>query len=175
MPTPFGHALGGVAAVLLVNSTARRPDLSPGMVLTGAAVAMAPDLDLLMGTHRAYSHSVAAVAAVAVVAWVVLLALRHRSPGVEAIGLAAAYASHVLFDWLGRDTSNPPGLAVLLPFSSEYYISGYDIFGEVSRRYWAPGEFILGNLRAVTWECLLLTPLLVLAWVVWSRASLKGE
>jgi hypothetical protein len=64
-------------------------------------------------------------------------------------------------------------LAVLLPFSSEYYISGYDIFWEVSRRYWAPGEFILGNLGAVAWEFALLTPLLALAWVFWSNASLR--
>jgi membrane-bound metal-dependent hydrolase YbcI (DUF457 family) len=162
-----------MAAIFLVNSTARRPALSRGMVLTGAGVAMVPDLDLLIGTHRAYSHSVVAVAAVAIVAWVVLLALKHRSPGVAAMGLAGAYASHIFFDWLGRDTSNPVGLAVLLPFSSEYHISGFDIFSEVSRRYWAPREFVLGNLRAVTWELALLAPLLVLAWVVWSGASLR--
>ena len=36
-------------------------------------------------------------------------------------------------------------------------MSGLDIFGEVSRRYWLLNEFILGNLRAVSWELVVLT------------------
>ena len=78
----------------------------------------------------------------------------------------------LVLDWLGKDTSPPPGLTVLWPFSRAYYQTGWDVFGEVSRRYWLPREFILGNLWAVAWEVAVLAPLLVIAWAFWSRRTL---
>jgi hypothetical protein len=86
--------------------------------------------------------------------------------------MTAAYGSHLFLDWLGKDTSRPGGLTVLWPFSSSYFISGLDLFEEVSRRYWLPREFILGNLGAVSWEVMVLLPLLIAAWTHWSRRTL---
>ena len=174
MPTPIGHAIGGLAAALLTNSAARRPHLSPRLLLVSAAVAVAPDLDLLSGSHRIYTHSIGAVALVGLLSWLVL---RRRVPNAlsAAVAIAAAHGSHVLLDWLGKDTASPAGLTVLWPFSSRFYVSGCDLFGEVSRRYWRPGEFIVGNLGAVAWEVLVLLPLLMLAWTVWSGRTLKRK
>ena len=78
--------------------------------------------------------------------------------------MAAAYGTHILLDWLGKDTAPPFGLPALWPFSSRYYISGADLFMEISRRYWKPDEFIVGNLKAVGWEMLVLGPIAALAW-----------
>jgi hypothetical protein len=87
----------------------------------------------------------------------------------------AAYGSHLLLDWMGKDTSIPPGFTALWPFSSDYYVSGWNVFDEISRRYWLPQEFVLGNLRALSWELAVLTPLLFVAWTRWSGNTLTTK
>lgn len=172
MPTPLGHAVGGLAAALVTHAAASRPGLlSPRLLLASAAAAVLPDVDLLAGSHRTYTHSAGAVAIVGFASWAIL---RRRIPNAPAAAAAimAAHASHLLLDWLGKDTSRPPGLMMFWPFSSSYFLSGYDVFGEVSRRYWLMEEFIFGNLRALSWELTLLMPILFLAWVVWSKRTL---
>ena len=168
MPTPLGHAIGGLAAAFLTNAVIRRPGFSTGVLFACSAVAVAPDFDILLGSHRTYSHSIAAVGAAALAAWLVMRQ-RRRPAFAAAASIAAAYASHLLLDWLGKDTSRPPGLMIFWPFSSEFYMSGLNLFGEVSRRYWLLDEFILGNIRAVAWEMVVLVPVLLVAWVVWSK------
>jgi membrane-bound metal-dependent hydrolase YbcI (DUF457 family) len=173
MPSPVGHTLGGLTAAFLINAFARRPALTVGLLATSAAVAVAPDLDILVGSHRTYTHSIAGVAIVAVAAWLIL---RTRPAGAAAVAaLTAAYASHLALDWTSKDTSLPSGLTVLWPFTSRYYKSGLDLFGEVSRRYWLPDEFIIGNVKAAIWEFVLLAPCLFLAWVFWSKRTLKTK
>ena len=173
MPTPIGHALGGLALAFIADSAARRQQLSPALLLGSAAIAVVPDFDLLMRAHRTYTHSLGAVLIVGAVSWLVL---RGRVPNAMqgAAVLMAAYGSHLMLDWAGKDTSFPPGLTILWPFSSTYYVSGWDLFGEVSRRYWLPAEFLLGNLAALAREMLMLLPLLFLAWALWSRRTLAG-
>ena len=174
MPTPAGHAIAGVAAAFLTNAVARRPRLTKPILVSAAVLAVLPDLDIVAGLHRTQSHSIAAMAAVGLAAWIVL---RRRVPDALpiALALAAAFGSHALLDLLGKDTRFPRGLTVLWPLSSKYYITGWDLFGEVSRRYWLPSEFILGNLRALAWEMVLLVPVLLFAWAVWSGSTLKGK
>ena len=105
------------------------------------------------------------------------LVLRRRVPNASAAtaALTAAYGSHLLLDWLGKDTSSPPGLTILWPFSPAYFLSGYDVFGEVSRRYWLLNEFIFGNLAAVGWEMLVLTPVAIAAWIFWSGRTISRQ
>jgi membrane-bound metal-dependent hydrolase YbcI (DUF457 family) len=172
MPTPVGHALGGLMAAFLANATARQPGLPPHVLLASMAVAIAPDLDILAGQHRSYTHSVGALAVVGLTSWLVLHRRRTNASAISAV-LTAAYGSHLVMDWLGKDTARPAGLTILWPFSSAYFMSGLDLFGEVSRRYWLPNEFILGNLGAVSWEVLVLLPLLIVAWVTWSGSTLR--
>jgi len=173
MPSPVGHALGGLTAAFLINAFARRPALTVGLLVTSAAIAVAPDLDIPLGSHRTYTHSVGAVAVVALATWLVL----RRRPGgaAGAAALAAAYASHLALDWSSKDTSLPSGLMVLWPLTSRYYKSGLDLFGEISRRYWLPGEFIIGNAKAAMWEFTLVAPCLFLAWVFWSKRTLETK
>jgi inner membrane protein len=171
MPSPVGHALGGLTAAFLINAFARRPALTVGLLATSAVVAVAPDLDTLVGSHRTYTHSIGGVAIVALAVWLIL---RKRSAGAAGTAaLTAAYASHLVLDWLSKDTSKPSGLAVLWPFTFNFYKSGLDLFGQISRRYWLPEEFIIGNVKAAMWECVLVAPCLFLAWVLWSKRTLK--
>jgi len=127
MPSPVGHGLGGIAAGWpLVPARTRRT----AALLAG--VAIAPDLDLLIGTHRGASHSVgAALVAAAVMA---IVARRDRLRWVGAVGLA--WMSHIVLDWLSNDTRPPIGIMALWPFSDAYYKAGVEIFPAVSRKYW---------------------------------------
>jgi membrane-bound metal-dependent hydrolase YbcI (DUF457 family) len=171
MPTPVGHALGGLAAAFLGSSTGRPVRMTPAVLWASAAIAVLPDLDILFGQHRSYTHSIGAGALVAAVTWV--LVRRSANAASTTMIMTAAFSSHLLLDWLGKDTAPPGGLKLLWPFTSTYYVSGLDLFGEVSRRYWLPREFIAGNLGAVGWEVVTLLPLVLLTWVWWSRRTLR--
>jgi inner membrane protein len=150
MPSPIGHALGGMAF-----GWAIAPRLRDGVARAGAiyaAVGMAPDLDLLVGSHSTYTHSVGAVGLV----FLAGLAASRR-PRVAA-AIAAAWASHLLLDWLGNDTSAPIGIMALWPFSREHYQSSFYVFEAISRRYWLPEQFVWSNLKAALREVLILGP-----------------
>jgi inner membrane protein len=158
---------------------AREPILTPGQTLTAlyAAAGMAPDLDLLVGSHSTYTHSLGATILVFAVT---LFAARRclpvhavtaswRSPRFAA-AVAAAWASHLLLDWLGSDTSAPIGIMALWPFTRDHYQSSLQVFGAISRRYWLPEQFIWGNLRAAAREVLILAPLVGFSyWVTSAR------
>jgi membrane-bound metal-dependent hydrolase YbcI (DUF457 family) len=179
VPSPAGHLIAGVAVAWAAEAFALRrprvldagrpfaaaPIVTP-LVLACAALALAPDLDILLASHRTYTHSLGAVALVA--AFSAAVARGLGAPAV-AIGLAcgAAVASHIALDWLGHDTSTPRGLMALWPVSSAYFYSGIDLFADVSRRYWRPEEFILKNAVSVARELLILVPIAALAF--WFR------
>jgi len=127
------------------------------------AVGLAPDADLVVGLHSAYTHSIGAAALVFIAALAVVG--RRRWP--LALGVATAYFSHPVLDWLGEDTSTPLGVMLWWPASQAYYHSGLDWFQAISRRYWLPGFWSL-NLRSVAREVILLVPAAV-AVVVFRR------
>ena len=180
MPSPAGHLIAGVAVAWAAEAFALRrprvldagrpfaaaPIVTP-LVLACAALALAPDLDILLASHRTYTHSLGAVALVA--AFSAAVARGLGAPAV-AIGLAcgAAVASHIALDWLGHDTGTPPiGLMALWPLSASFFYSGIDLFADMSRRYWQPEEFILKNAVSVARELLILVPIAALAF--WFR------
>ena len=158
MPSPLGHALGGLAAGWLASS----PSSSPRRIdaLWFAAAGMAADLDLLVGAHSGPTHSVGATVLIGVATYLIRPHWRF------AAAVSAAYASHILLDWLGSDGSPPIGIMALWPFSREYYESNLHTFYAVSRRYWLP-DFWTFNLRAVAREAIVLGPPVAL--VFWWR------
>jgi len=181
MPSPVGHALGGLATAWLFEGIAdRRKALQFDrrqrhlLLLACAGAAVAPDLDIPFHMHRMYTHSIGAALVVFAAVWIAGRWSQHRAGDHDAasrsqslfiaVVVSLAYTSHILLDWLGKDSSVPGGLTALWPFSSRYYISGANLFLEVSRRYWKPDEFIYGNLRAAIWEVILLGPIAAIAW-----------
>jgi hypothetical protein len=178
MPSPIGHSLAGMAAGWAIaghpfasdararesfaKDATNRPRRLSGRAaeaLLFGAVAVAPDLDLLAGSHSTYTHSVGATLIVLVVARLLLGPGHWRL----VLAIAGAYASHVLLDWLGSDTSPPIGIMALWPFTSGYYQSSLNLFDAISRRYWLPAEFIVGNLKAAIKEIVILGPFAWLA------------
>jgi len=181
MPTPIGHALGAFAAGwIIAGPPASSPEPERALAadggrptastLTGkwvrraaafAAIGLLADVDLALGIHSTYTHSIGAAVLVAVVAAAVVREQRLL------LGAAAgaAYLSHVMFDLLSQDMSVPFGIMALWPISSAYYHSGLDLFLATDRRYWLDG-FLVRNVQAVVRELLLVTPLAAAAWWV---------
>ena len=179
MPTPVGHALGGLATAWFSRAIAGHNAAPPQgrrpvrLLVACIVAAMAADVDIVFHSHRTYTHSVGAVIVVGLVAWIIARP-KTRCPLFVALTIAAAYGSHILLDLLGKDTAPPFGLTALWPFSSRFYISGVDLFMEISRRYWKPDEFIVGNFRAAGWELLVLGPVAALAWYL-ARRGVRGK
>ena len=125
-------------------------------IIPFALLGVIPDADLLFGTHSTYTHSIGAAAIVLGVARIVTGRWRW------AVAAAAAYASHILLDWMGNDTTPPIGIMALWPITSDFYESTLHLFLPISRRYWLPG-FLAHNLTAVMRELVVIGPLALLA------------
>jgi hypothetical protein len=173
--------LGGIAAGW---GSAPRRDVAAAAILS--AVAIAPDLDLLVSTHRAETHSIGAAVIAGAVAWVVARSVVAAAPLPPAPGLrrtgrrdalswavavTLAWASHVLLDWLSNDTRPPFGIMALWPLTREYYKASVELFPATSRQYWL-AEFWIDNLKAVVVETAILGP--IAAVVIWWRRGQTG-
>jgi membrane-bound metal-dependent hydrolase YbcI (DUF457 family) len=162
MPSPIGHALGGIAAAWPFVPADRRARRAVASALIVSAVAAAPDLDLLVNDHRGPAHSIGAALVAGAAAW-----LWTRRPR-WGVAVALAWASHVLLDWLGTDTRPPIGIMALWPFSTGFYESRFHVFPAISRRYWL-AEFWTYNVKALGLELLVLVPVAVV--VVWAMRA----
>lgn len=174
MPSPVGHALGGAIVALATlrpglglstEASAKVEAWGLGLGNSGllvVAAAIAPDIDFLFGRHNMETHSLGAaiLAGVAVSAW------KRSAP--LAVAVTVAWASHVLFDWLGSDTTPPLGVMAWWPLSSEYYFANAFFFEAISRRYWLD-NFLTHNLWAVATEVMLLGPILAVVWLLRKR------
>jgi inner membrane protein len=163
MPSPIGHAIAGAAVAWGGDALDRRRS-SVRLVVVCALLGAAADLDLLLPRyHRSYSHSLVAAALVLIIAAVVTgRVTRWRT----AFLCCAAYASHLLLDWLGADTLPPAGLQVFWPFVGRFFISGFDVFAEVERRHPFAPATILQNLRAAAQEIAIVAPVAIALWAV---------
>ena len=168
MPSPVGHALGGIAAGCAVFPSRHR------ITLVWFAIAgIFADLDLLLPiTHRGPTHSVTAAAIAFASALLLLVARRRPENAVRlATAVGAAYLTHVLFDWLGEDSGPPSGIMVLWPFTHDYYVSGLHIFDSVERRYWLP-SFWRDNAISLLRELVILVPL---TWLALSMSRRRAD
>lgn len=156
MPSPVGHALGGLIVGLATLPNGGLPPRRRGVLsrdlLICAVAACAPDVDFLWGRHAMETHSVGAAAA----AGLAVYAITRRRDLAVACGLA--WASHLLFDWLGSDDFPPIGIMALWPFSNEFYFAHAYLFDSISRRY-ALANFWTHNIMAVVKEIVLLAPI----------------
>ena len=131
-------------------------------------LAVAPDLDLLVGKHSTYTHSFGAMTLVGVLVYI----LNNRKGG-QALSATMAYGSHILLDWLGTDTSMPIGIMALWPLTNRFYQSNFFWFMAISRRFRASG-FLSYNLYAMSRELVLLGPLVVTIGMYRFRNQMMG-
>ena len=183
MPSPIGHALAGIAVAWAADlfpgnrgwRTAPRTATwfaraGNGLTLTCAALAVAPDLDLLIREfHRSITHSVVSIIAVAVGAG--LAAASARLPVARIAGMCAgAWATHLVLDWLAADPSSPRGIQAFWPFSDRRFISDWDIFRGTERRQIFSAPSIRLNMAALVRELAFLLPLVLGLWLIRVKA-----
>jgi membrane-bound metal-dependent hydrolase YbcI (DUF457 family) len=180
MPSPFGHALAGIAAVwcvdLLPGSRIWRlaPPNAPFFERAGGAFTLIcaglgamPDLDLLFGGfHRSVSHSITAVIFVTILAVAVTRWVTEQPPWRSAVMCATAYATHLFLDWLAIDRYFPYGLQLFWPFSQTWFISGVDLFPRTARSPFFSLQSLRVNLNALLWETIILMPVVILIWLI---------
>jgi membrane-bound metal-dependent hydrolase YbcI (DUF457 family) len=190
MPSPIGHALAGVAAAWIAdlvpgNRAWRTAPQSAtwyrragnGLTVVCAGLAAAPDADLVVlpffEGHRTFTHSLAAMTAVGVIA--AFAATRMRLPVARvALMSAAAYGTHLLLDWLGTDNYAPRGLQLFWPFDDRWFISEWNIFLQTRRYDLLSPPIIRQNLMAIATEITMLAPIVFVIWLLRSR-SLKSD
>lgn len=169
MPSPVGHAIAGLTVHVLMARD--EPELLTlrrlGVVV---AAALAPDLDLALGLvdgrnhHQQQVHSIG-FALLAGLAGAALFRIRRwPRPGVLGLAVTLAWLSHVLLDFLNRDTNPPIGLMALWPISSGYYKFPWPIFLDIGRTLSWQG--IRNNVLAAAWEAVVLLPLFSVVWRV---------
>jgi len=182
MPSPIGHALAGLAAAWAADlvpgnrvwrTAAARASFfrraGDGLTLTCVGLGTAADLDHLFVAHRTVTHSIGAVALVAVAA--AAFSAASQRPVARITGMcAAAYATHLLLDWLGVDQYPPRGLQILWPFSREWLISNLDLFRQTARQELLTPPVILKNALAIVQEVAILGPVVVALWLVRVKA-----
>ena len=163
MPTPIGHALAGLAVAGASRKAGDRIPASHVAILMFCAVA--PDLDLALrlldgvNHHRGPSHSLGA----AVLAGMAGLLVRRLGADLpSAWAISSAWASHVLLDYLGLDTSPPIGEMALWPVSGAFFASPVSVFYDIPRSF--SGWAIRHNALAVAIELAVLAPLTLICW-----------
>jgi membrane-bound metal-dependent hydrolase YbcI (DUF457 family) len=163
MPSPIGHAVAGCAVVWAADLIDRRPS-SARLALAGAVLATTPDLDLLFAHfHRSATHSAVAVVLVfSIAAAVTGKVTRWRTAAI----CAAAYATHLLLDWLATDRFAPAGIQIWWPFAPRFYLSGWDIFDQTERLHPFAPATIDQNARAVAKEIAYLAPIAAALWLI---------
>lgn len=132
-----------------------------------AALGVLPDIDLLVGMHRGVTHSLGAVFLVAAATGSIAPAARLPA----ALTAAAAFASHLLLDWLGTDPSPPHGIMAWWPWTSQFYVSDTPLFMRVCREYWSPACW-RHNALSVAREIAVLAPV-TLGALLAARLSLR--
>jgi membrane-bound metal-dependent hydrolase YbcI (DUF457 family) len=183
MPSPIGHALAGIAVAWgadlfpgnrgwrTVPTTASwYARAGNGLTLACAALAVAPDLDLLFGgSHRSVTHSFVSIAVVALIA--ILGAVRARLPVARVAWMCAgAWATHLLLDWLAADPSIPRGIQAWWPFNDRRFISEWDVFPGTERRQIFSEPSIRLNMAALARELAFMLPLVLGLWLVRVKA-----
>jgi inner membrane protein len=143
MALPIAHAAAGY----LVQRAERRfsdGDRHPSRdgwrrVVLFMLIGNLPDFDFFIGfaagfpgmCHRGFSHTVLAAVLFGIVAGAFARWRWQERFAPAAIAFGAAYASHLLLDWLTIDSREPFGAQFLWPFSSAYFSAPVTIFHEI--------------------------------------------
>jgi hypothetical protein len=150
--------------------TAGRPARPSPRLLVVLAAAVAPDLDLLLrfvdgrNHHQAESHSLGAALAAGALVCLVAGGRGWRAASSLGLGATLGWVTHVVLDYLGRDTNPPIGVMALWPLSTAYLKFPWPVFLDIGRSLtW---DAVRHNVVSVAWEFMLLGPL---AWVAWRR------
>ena len=159
----FTHAAAGYLVYEAVRPAGRH---SAGLLAGAVLLANAPDLDFVPGIvmgapavfHRGLTHTVLAAVVVGLAAAGIGWWRRPGGRGAPwwACFAAAAYASHLLVDWVAEDAVPPYGARFLWPFSDRFLHAGVQWFDEIVIDPHSRAGFVAS----------LLTPAAMVTWVL---------
>ena len=173
MDTPVAHCLVGLSIFCFVRRTPviNQPGGVRSLVIILLIAANLPDFDFLPGLlfgspekfHRQFSHSIAfCLMATAALLIYLKLARIQASIFISALWFTAIF-SHLAIDWISLDVAGLPGIELWWPVSEHRYIADPVLFLG-ARRNEIFSELTVGyNLFAITWELLILVPVLALS------------
>jgi len=125
--------------------------------------------------HRTATHSIGAVVMITIIAAGVTGWVTGRINWRIAAVCAAAYASHLVTDWLGADRNYAPyGIQMFWPFAKTWYISGWDVFPQVERRNLLSMATIRTDITAAIWEIVILGSVVLAVWLARTRSSRRN-
>jgi len=181
MPTTVGHAIAGAVAAwtadLIPGQRAWRTAhptagwyqrAGDGLTLVCATLGALPDADLLFHIHRSFSHSIGAVIFVTIFA-AAMAANAGRPIARIALMCGAAYATHLVLDWMAVDRYPPRGIQAFWPVSRAYFISGWDLFQQTERHAVLSWPTLQVNAHAIVRELAILVPPAIVVWILRGR------
>ncbi len=175
MCTPVGHSLLG-AAVGFTRDT--RFYKKAGFWIFVLFFANLPDMDYLFGIfsgnpnlyHRYWMHSLGFVLLCGILVLILSRLFMKRWEVKWSLFSVFLMLSHLLIDYLGKDSSIPSGIQLFWPVSSQFVIAPVTIFREVSKSSSSDGFiqslFCMYNLWTIIQEFVILGPLVGLAFLV---------
>jgi membrane-bound metal-dependent hydrolase YbcI (DUF457 family) len=181
MPSPVGHSLGALAAMIAIEPSIIVSRYKPIVILgTAFIVGTLADADFLVAhyttvpylRHHYFSHSIPFAILFTTVCWIILKLVKFHDSKKGAALLGAAYGSHLFLDYFAQDGSKPYGIPLLWPFTDQHFIAPFDIFFSIHR-----GEFVdlfsWHNFFAILIEIAVLAPIVVLMFLL-ANSRLKA-
>lgn len=176
MASPIAHLLAGA---LIYTAVARRPKFNDPLLWVVILAANLPDLDLIPGLllgdegmyHRTISHSLMFVLSISLLTFLFLWFKKHPQMVRLTLMVCFGLLSQIVIDWLSYDDTYPQGIALLWPFSEEFYMAHHTVFLHVRRDNLLDETVIIHNLWAVGRELMIMGPLLLVTWVAAHRRT----
>ncbi len=174
MATPVGHMIAGVAASL--GRQGLLPPINWKVILGVFVLANLPDIDFLFGAvvgnpnrfHHGWTHSIAFAVLTGVTVGVIVQL--QRKNGIKA-GLWASgiLGTHLVLDYISKDTRVPYGMPLFWPFSDAQYLSPVIILQDVHKASGNDAFFASlicwHNLVTIFIEVAVLSPLILLVYL----------
>ena len=190
MPSPVGHTLGGLALTVLLLLPLRQAARSFAgwlwdhkvLLAGGFILANAHDLDYLAGiggnlnhAHHWYTHTIGWTFLLSIAGFIILRRKTELPPARCFAACLLIATSHILLDLLSRDFSEPRGIMLAWPFSSEFlYSHEHTLFLNLQKSTVAD-LFTVHNLRALILEAVLMLPFLIMALYMRGRRRPEKE
>ncbi|MBN1155416.1 metal-dependent hydrolase [candidate division KSB1 bacterium] len=172
MPTPVGHTLMG--AILYNSSRKMGATILWYELILFVMIANFADLDYVPGYiagnpnlyHHGMTHSFFFALLVSVVVALIYRLIRRKDFIRAMLLMFAVYVSHLVMDFLGKDTRYPFGEQLFWPLSDDYFLSSFYIFNDVhkasSSEIFIQSLFNWHNLMTIAQEVVILLPILIL-------------
>lgn len=176
MPTPVGHTLMGY--IVYTDRKMANWNLTWRDLLIFILVANLPDIDYLPGFlmgkpnkfHHGMTHSISLAVLIGCILGLIYFMKERRNFVKYFFSFSMTYSSHLLLDFLGKDTSYPYGEQLFWPFSNIYFMSPIAIFSDVhkasSSKIFIQSLFNWNNLGTVVIEAIILLPII---WLIKNR------